>query len=167
MFKLGGWGVTCFKACCIQYVTIAVFYLVPHVVWMMRILTTKEKVKLCDMYLYLITLKQNNSTLVFALISSFGKNMSQLFFHFISSQINSEVTCEVTCVHTPPSNYFSFHFVTPIQLMVIRGNMVTVFKLKHPCVRCCAENTFIMEGSNSQKSIQSQTVCQSSWNFAC
>jgi len=42
--------------------------------------------------------------------------------------------------------------------MVIRGNMVTVCKLKHPCIRCCAENTFFMEGSNSQKSIRSQTV---------
>jgi len=38
--------------------------------------------------------------------------------------------------------------------MVMRSNMVTVFKLKHPCIRCCAENTFVMERSNSQKSIR-------------
>jgi hypothetical protein len=69
------------------------------------------------------------------------------------------INCVTEYFYSPPhSYYYSFRFVTPIQLMVIRSNMVTVFKLKHPCIRCCEENTFIIEESNSQKSIWSLTV---------
>jgi len=57
---------------------------------MVRILIAKEKVKLWDMYLYLITLKQINSALVFALISSFGDNICQRFsYYFMPYKIRS------------------------------------------------------------------------------
>jgi hypothetical protein len=122
---------------------------------------------LWDMYLYLITLKQNNSTLVFALILSFGENMCQHFLHTILCHIKSEVTFKVRCV-SPCSNYFSFCFVTPIRLMVIRSNMVTVFKLKHPCIRCCAKKTLsLWKGQTARKAFGHKLFCQSSWNCTC